>query len=299
MHQSTPKGNVVDIVDAQLHIGHGMIDAILEAMNSLGIKSVLIDEFWVNRVDESPKQINPGYRLENGAWRAAYPAAELASILYPDRFSYFVRLDRHDPELESVMRVVGSSPHARAFRLLATWTLDEATAFSNGGYEPLFDIAQDVGLPLCLMIPGYVEFLPQYLKKYANLTFVVDHWGLGMPNHPPGRPEKEALRAQHLDYFDEVLKLAEHPNVAIKISHAHFYFGAHEYPYDPVRPYLRRAIEAFGADRLMWASDKTVIPHHTWSDLLHYLRDDPELSQEEKEWILGRTARRILNWRAA
>ena len=38
---------------------------------------------------------------------------------------------------------------------------------------------------------------------------------------------------------------------------------------------------------------------HRWSDLLHYLRDDPELSPAEKQWILGRSARRVLNWAPA
>jgi hypothetical protein len=51
---------------------------------------------------------------------------------------------------------------------------------------------------------------------------------------------------------------------------------------------------------MIWASDKTVLhPPISWSDLVHYLRDDPELSQDEKEWILGRTARRVFNWPAA
>lgn len=52
-------------------------------------------------------------------------------------------------------------------------------------------------------------------------------------------------------------------------------------------------------DRLLWASDKSVMVGHTCSDLLHCVRDDPELSQDEREWILGRTARRILKWPSA
>jgi hypothetical protein len=36
-----------------------------------------------------------------------------------------------------------------------------------------------------------------------------------------------------------------------------------------------------------------------WSDLVHYLRDDPELSRDEKEQILGGSSRRIFNWPAA
>lgn len=289
----------MDIVDAQLHVGRGMIAATLEAMDALGIRSVLIDEIWGVLGKAHPTHIDPGYALENGAWRTVWPTAEEASLLHPDRFSYLVRIDPRDPQLESLMRVVGSSPHARAFRLQPVWTLEDAQSFAAGAYEPLLDIAQDIGLPVCLFIPGYVELLPPYVRKYPKLTFVIDHCGMGFPNIPQGRPEGEARKSLDAGYLDEVLKLAEFPNVALKWSHAQTRFGAKQYPYEPLRPLLRRAIEAFGADRLMWASDKSVMTGYSWSDLLHCLRDDPELSPDEKEWILGRSARRILNWPGA
>jgi L-fuconolactonase len=288
----------MDIVDAQLHIGPGMIDTVLEAMDSLGIRSVLIDEFWVEHINKLSDQVEPGYRLANGAWRAVYPMAELASILHPDRFAFFVRLDRDDPDLESVMRVIAGSPHARAFRVLPTRTAEETQSFATGGYDRLFALAQDIGLPMCLHAPGKVEHLPPYLKRFPKLQFVVDHIGMPMQRAPGGPPQGEE-RVRDPAYFDEVLKLAEHPNVAIKWSHIPYCFGLTQYPFAASRPFLRRAIEAFGVERLMWASDKTVVPSQTWSTLLDSVRYDPELSDTEKEAILGRTARRVFNWPAA
>jgi predicted TIM-barrel fold metal-dependent hydrolase len=289
----------MDIVDAQCHIGPGMIDTTLEAMDSIGIASVMLEEFWYWIKPTRPGQVEPGYFLPNGAWRASYPVAQLASILHPDRFSFFVRIDRKDPQLESVMRVIASSPHARAFRLLGAWNMEEAEAFVGGGFDAVLDIAQDLGMPVCFTIGGFVEYLPRYLKRFPRLQFVVDHWGMGVAGLPRGRPEAEAQRATSVDYLDEVMKLAEHPNVALKISHGTMFFGTTDYPYEPLRPLVRRAIEAFGADRLIWAGDKTsnrpILP---WSDLAHSVRDDPELSLEEKTWILGRTARRTFDWPA-
>jgi predicted TIM-barrel fold metal-dependent hydrolase len=183
--------------------------------------------------------------------------------------------------------------------LQPVWTLDEAKAFAEGAYIPLLEIAQDVGLPVCLFIPGYVELLEPYVQRFPELTFVIDHCGMGFPGIPPDRPEPEARSAQAVGYFDQVLRLAEFPNVALKWSHAQDRFGVPRYPYDELRPLLRSAIEAFGADRLLWASDKSVMFGHTWTDLLHCVRDDSELSQEEREWILGRSARRILQWPSA
>lgn len=286
----------MDIVDAQVHLGRGMVAPTLEAMDALGVASAVIDEIWDGLGESHPTHIQPGYLLENGAWRAAWPTAEEASIVHPDRFSYVVRIDRRDPQLESVMRFVGTSPCARAFRLQPVWTIDEVDAFANGAYEHLLEIAREVALPLFLFIPGYVGLLEPYARKYSELMFVVDHCGMGFAGIPPDRPEPEARAALDVGYFDQVLRLAELPNVALKWSHAQDLFGAATYPYDALRPVLRRAIEAFGADRLLWASDKSVMVGHTWTDLLHCVREDPELSQDEKEWILGGSTRRILKW---
>jgi predicted TIM-barrel fold metal-dependent hydrolase len=289
----------MDIVDAQLHVGRGKIEATLATMDALGIASVLIDEFWGAFPTTHPSHIQPGFLLANGSWRATSPTAEEASLLHPDRFSYLVRIDPRDPELEHVMRAAGSSPHVRAFRIQPVWTQPEIEAFMNGSYDALFDIAQDVGLPVCVFIPGYVELLAPYVRRYPRLQFVVDHCGMGFPNIPAGRSPADEARVRDPAYFDEVLKLAALPNVAMKWSHAQDRFAVPHFPYEGLRPHMRKAISAFGAERLMWASDATVMFTHTWSDLLHGVRDDPELSGEEKAAILGRTARRILDWPAA
>jgi len=289
----------MDIFDGQIHLGPGPVEPALGAMDDMGIQSVLIEEFWVGEPGRAPAhdEVMPGYRLPNGAWRSIYPTAQIAAMLYPDRFSYFVRVDRRDPDLECVMRQIASEPGARAFRSLATWSLEESEAFMTGGYDAVFEIAQDLGLPICVFVPGHVEYLPQYLRKFPRLQFVLDHVGMGM-QQPPGRAEAEHLRTSDPAYFDEILKLAEHPNLTVKWCHAQMSLRAGQFPFAAALPYLRRAIEAFGADRIFWASDKTIMRTYSWSDLLNYIRFSGELSQDEKEAILGRTARRVFNWPA-
>jgi predicted TIM-barrel fold metal-dependent hydrolase len=287
----------MDIVDAQLHMEQGPIEITLASMDAIGIRSVMLEEFWYWIKSPNPIFNHPGFELSNGSWRASYPGAELASLKYPDRFSFFVRIDRRDPEIESVMRVIASSPYAKAFRFLATRTPEEAEIFMAGGYDKAFEIAQDIGMPVCLAIPGYVEYLPRYLKKFPRVNFVVDHWGLATKYNTTGRSIADSSRVLSPNYMGEVLKLGEHLNVSIKISHAHMFFDATEFPYDPIRPHLRAAIQAFGADRVVWSSDCTVLrPAISWANLVHYIRDDPEFSRREKEKILGRNARRIFNW---
>jgi predicted TIM-barrel fold metal-dependent hydrolase len=142
--------------------------------------------------------------------------------------------------------------------------------------------------------------MPRYLEKFPRLCFIVDHCGMPMEENvsflDAGTPERP--HDVNPAYFDEVLKLAEYPNAALKWSHAQGMFGIRDYPSPGLRPYLRRAIDAFGADRVMWASDYGGNQTgETWGELLHYIRDNPELTDEEKSWVMGGTVRALLGWR--
>ncbi|HEX8969421.1 MAG TPA: hypothetical protein VF937_16180, partial [Chloroflexota bacterium] len=47
----------------------------------------------------------------------------------------------------------------------------------------------------------------------------------------------------------------------------------------------------------MWASDHTQSKiHHSWAQALYYVLDADALTDDEKEWILGRSIRAILRW---
>lgn len=47
----------------------------------------------------------------------------------------------------------------------------------------------------------------------------------------------------------------------------------------------------------MWASDYTVSRERAnWGEALSSVRRCSSLSQDKKSWILGRTARKVLNW---
>jgi hypothetical protein len=42
-----------------------------------------------------------------------------------------------------------------------------------------------------------------------------------------------------------------------------------------------------------------MIAGRSWSEMPYAVRDDPSLQASEKAWVLGGTARRVLNWPAA
>jgi len=270
----------MDIVDGQVHIGVEGFDPLLAQMDALGVKAALLDEFWFR--DAAGQQM-PGYAAARGVWRCAGPIAEQAALMHPDRFAYLMRVNRKDPQLAALIGVLASSPHARALRLQP---LGDAQAFFAGAYDGLFGMAQAANLPVFIFLPGKVELLEPYARRFPHLTFIVDH--CGMPWAP-----KDA------GYFDKVLKLAAHPNVALKWAHAQNLFSVDDYPYAPLMAHLRRAIDAFGAERVIWASDHSQVKEHSWAQLLYSVREAAELTAQEKAWVLGGSLRRLIGWPAA
>jgi predicted TIM-barrel fold metal-dependent hydrolase len=288
----------MEIVDAQVHLGPGGLEPMLAEMEALGISAVLLDEYWGRSAASAPFHFEPGYPLPNGAWRPVCPLAEAAALLRPDRIAYLLRVDRQDPNLPDLVRLLGSSPHARAIRIMPVLSQTETDAFAAGAYDELFELALAADLAVCAFVPGQVELVHAYARRFPKLTFIVDHCGMPSVRYSLAEARTEAQKAGGAAYFEEVLKLAEHPNVALKWSHAQERFGVQDYPYAGLRPYLRRAIGAFGVERLAWASDHSVLPL-SWAALLNSLRDDPELTAREKEWLLGRSIRTLLKWPAA
>jgi predicted TIM-barrel fold metal-dependent hydrolase len=296
----------MDIVDSQVHMGPGGAAEMVAAMNALGVSSVLIDEWWMGTAGD------PGYQLPGGAFRTTSPSAELAAWTYPGRFAYLVRVDRRDPELRSVVRILRDSTHVRALRIAPGMTRAEIAAFAAGDFDPIFAAAAECGLPIFVQISGAAHLLERYARQFPAVKVVICHCGM-----PPGRtlvpiiarmeglPDSAEYWAKVAaepagEAFDKVLRAADLPNVALKWAHAPGMFDAAGYPNEGARPYLRKALNAFGAERVMWASDISANQTgESWAELLFAIRDDPDLAEREKEYVLGRTAREWLNWPAA
>jgi len=297
----------MDILDSQVHMGPGGAVEMVAAMDALGIAAALIDEWWMGTPG------HPFYGVGDGgkAIRTTSPSAELAAWTYPGRFSYLVRVDPRDPELKAVIRFVRDAVHARALRMAPGMSRAELADFAAGVHDEVFTLASENGLPIFLQIGGHVELLDRIVAKYPDSRIVICHCGM-----PPGSalwpivarmeglPDSEdywrKLAEEPVDQaFAKVLRAADHPQIALKWAHAPVMFDAAGYPNLAARPFLRKALDAFGAERMMWASDITANQTgESWAELIFAMTENSELSAEEREWIMGRTARRWLDWEA-
>lgn len=265
----------LDIVDAQLHLSpHPSLEGVTTAMDALGIRTVIFDELW-GRNEQG--QGTPCIDLGQGAFRHVSPLAQAAALQNPARFAWLQRVTRRDPGLPGQIPLLADSPGCVALRLVI-FDKDEIAQLLGGAYDEILSLAQQHDMPLCLLARDVGQVLQLIAPRFPRLQFVVDHCGwVRRPKH-----------------WDEVLGLATLGNVWLKWSHFHRAFGDGEVNTEGVQGAFRQAIQAFGAERILWAGD---ITHEetsaTWAQLLSFVLENPALSGTEREWVLGKTARTI------
>jgi predicted TIM-barrel fold metal-dependent hydrolase len=275
--------NKLDVVDGQVHANMLGTEVTLAIMDALGIQGVVFDEFDAPGPDGT---FLPGYRLANGAFRTVGPNAEAAAIGHPDRFAFLMRVDPTDPGIECWVETLAAAPGFKALRALV-FSPAEGAVFEEGGLDRMLKTARTHGVPVFVTCPGRVPHLAQYVQRFPDIQFVIDHCGAAF-DAPPGQAS-----------IDDAVAMASYPNVAYKWAHAASFLSTAAYPFPDLDPKLRRAIDAFGPQRVMWASDYTMTRRRaSWAETLFSIRHSPSLSEDEKAWILGRTARQILNWPA-
>ena len=120
--------------------------------------------------------------------------------------------------------------------------------------------------------------------QFPETGLVIDHFApLGM-----GGP---VLRGP----LDQLLHLSKPSRAQVKTS-AFYALGKKQAPYLDMGPMIKELRDAYGAERLMWASDCPfqVDPGHNYHDSIALVRDRLDfLTSHDKEWMLRRTAERV------
>jgi len=150
------------------------------------------------------------------------------------------------------------------------------------GMVALWKHAAQTGVAICPLVTA--EFLPSLdpmCAKHPETICVIDHFG----HVDPGKR----------DTVDALVRLASHRNVYVKVS-GFYKFADRKPPYDDLVPMIRSVIDAFGPDRLMWASDcpYQLNDGNTYADAINLVRDGiADLAARERRAILRDTAARI------
>jgi predicted TIM-barrel fold metal-dependent hydrolase len=81
----------------------------------------------------------------------------------------------------------------------------------------------------------------------------------------------------------------------VKVS-AFYALGQKKSPYRDLAPMIRQVYDAFGRERLMWATDCPfqVVGGHKYQDSIELVQHGLEfLSADDKDWVLRRTAEKV------
>ncbi|MBO0682075.1 MAG: amidohydrolase family protein [Candidatus Dormibacteraeota bacterium] len=128
--------------------------------------------------------------------------------------------------------------------------------------------------------PRHLEHVPQVARRVPDLRIVIDHLG------------KPPIQAREFEPWSSLLaRAARLPNVFAKVSGLDA-GGADEWTAADIAPYLDRALELFGPERLMFGSDWPVANLRggygkVWRETNLALA---RLSADERARILGGTA---------
>jgi predicted TIM-barrel fold metal-dependent hydrolase len=221
---------------------------------------------------------------------------------YPGRFPGVHTFWHTNPDLASEVRRIRAHPAMVAGRALIGnfMTAEMRPEFDAGVFDPIYETAAEVGLPIFNSTHGGCAKLATVAERHPGLTLIVDH--IGVAQHPVSPPETMSWRT-----FPDLLALARYPNIAVKLCGGPL-LSEEAYPFDDIWPKLEQLFAAFGFDRVMWGSDYTRprtadLPRGdrprkrglTYADNLNYLLRSDRIGYEDKRMLFGGTARRLLN----
>ncbi|MBM3500301.1 MAG: amidohydrolase [Armatimonadetes bacterium] len=201
---------------------------------------------------------------------------------YPEVFRGVAIVDHADAELaERVARLrAGGVRGFRVYQLAG----GDTPPLDAPEYADLCGVAGELGMAVCPLIDvPLLSGVGRAADRFPATTFVIDH----LARIGAGRPIEPAD-------VDALCALAEHPNCVVKAS-AFYALGAGKAPYDDLVPLIRRVWEAFGAERMMWATDCPYqVQSETYGDSLALIRDRlPFLTDGDRAAILEGTAARV------
>ena len=133
--------------------------------------------------------------------------------------------------------------------------------------ETLVNVIKDLNLAICLLISSaQLEESMDWIARHPASRIVIDH--LARPDLGSDGPES---------VLDRLARLAEFPNVWVKLS-ALSELSRDPYPHRDTAVWARRALAAFGPERLMWGSDFPFVSGTerygaSWSALRQALED--------------------------
>lgn len=215
--------------------------------------------------------------------------------------AYSLQLAQAQPDRFAVMGVI-SAASAEAInpaRHLPDWskqqgmrgarflfnTPERAVPLLEGRFDALWPVAEELGLVCALLVPSQLKHVDAIATRYPELTVIVDH--LGVPRGATG--------PSAFDHLPQLLALARHPRIYVKAAGVGDY-ALDPYPFHSLDGVLHRVFDAFGPDRLIWASDLSRLHHPYRECVSHFCETLCWMSSTDLKKVMGGNISRLLKW---
>jgi predicted TIM-barrel fold metal-dependent hydrolase len=210
-----------------------------------------------------------------------YDNRYVADVLkqYPGTFRAVCRVDPLDPAAPDHL----ASWTEQGFHGVRISPSGDASGdwFRGPLMPPLWKRCQDLSVPMTVLAP--ITRMPDVvplMDRTPELTVVIDH----MADCPIDQPAE----------LEKLIALKRYPNLFVKISHT-WSISKQPYPWLDAQQYVKRLYDAYGPERLMWATDWPILEAKTTYDkALTVVRDDMKfLNADDKRWMLSKSVERV------
>lgn len=186
----------------------------------------------------------PAAALDETRWLQAVADADGM----PNGIVAYAALD--DPNVEALLAAHAAHPNVRGIRQIVNWHADPRRTYSprdvtgDADWARGFGWLAKYGLSFDLQAyPAQFAGLAALIARHPDTPVIVNHLGMPVESDPDGRTL----------WVSGMRALAALPNVAVKISG--FGFVQRRWDAAAARPWVLEAIDIFGPDRCMVASD--------------------------------------------
>jgi predicted TIM-barrel fold metal-dependent hydrolase len=204
---------------------------------------------------------------------------------HPQRFRVVGMVDDHKPEPGAAMKRL-LKQGVTGFRITPFIRKDNPEKWlETPGMQEMWKTGGETHQAMCCLIN--ISDLPGVAKmcgSHGDTPVVIDHMArIGVDGE---------LRDNDIK---SLCDLAKHKQVSVKVS-AFYALGKKKPPYLDLGQMIKRLLEAYGRERLMWASDSPyqLAAPNSYPDSIALVRDRLDfLSQEDREWLLRKTAEKV------
>ena len=203
-----------------------------------------------------------------------------AAKRHPDRFRVVGMVNDLTPEPGKQMKALHQN---RVTGLRITPWIRGADVWLTGpGMAEMWATGAETGQAMCCLIdPSDLSAVSRMCVRFPKTPVVIDHFArIGVDG---------LIRDEDLG---QLCKLAKHPQVKVKIS-AYYALGKKKPPHDELVPMIRKLLDAYGPERLMWASDAPyqMTEGNSYHASIELITERLEfLTDSDRDWLLRKTA---------